>query len=134
MARFLAFALAALTLLAAAACGGGDETQPAPETVEGTVPAQTGGGDDDGGGGGDVEGDPEAGAEVFASAGCGSCHTLSDAGTSGSVGPNLDESSASYDQALAQIQNGGGGMPAYSGQLSEEEIVNVAAYVVTARG
>jgi mono/diheme cytochrome c family protein len=134
MARFLALALAALTLLAAAACGGGDETSPAPETVEGTVPAETGGGGDGGGGGGDVEGDPEAGAEVFASAGCGSCHTLSDAGTSGAVGPNLDDSSASYDQALAQIQNGGGGMPAYSGQLSEEEIMNVAAYVVTARG
>jgi mono/diheme cytochrome c family protein len=86
------------------------------------------------GGGGAVEGDPAAGKEVFASAGCGSCHTLSDAGTSGTVGPNLDESSVDYAAAVEQIANGGGGMQAYSGTLSEEEIANVAAYVVSARG
>lgn len=130
MARFAALALAVLTLLVAAACGGGDDDTASPETVEGTVPAETGGGDD----GGDVEGDPAAGKDVFASAGCGSCHVFADAGTSGTVGPNLDESSADYAAALAQIQNGGGGMPAFSGQLSDEEIMNVAAYVVTARG
>lgn len=134
MARFFALALAALTLLVAAACGGGEDDTASPEDVEGTVPAETGGGDTGGGGGGDVEGDPEAGKDVFASAGCGSCHVLADAGTSGNVGPNLDESSADYAAALAQIQDGGGGMPAFSGQLSEEEIQNVAAYVVTARG
>lgn len=133
MARLVALALAVLTLLVAAACGGGDDENASPETVEGTVPAETGGGDD-GGDGGDVEGDPAAGKDVFASAGCGSCHVFADAGTSGTVGPNLDESSADYAAALAQIQNGGGGMPAFSGQLSEEEIMNVAAYVVTARG
>jgi len=86
------------------------------------------------GGGGAVEGDLAAGKEVFASAGCGSCHTLSDAGTSGTVGPNLDESSVDYAAAVEQIANGGGGMQAYSGTLSEEEIANVAAYVVSARG
>jgi mono/diheme cytochrome c family protein len=133
MVRYVALALAALTLLVAAACGGGEESEPGPEDVEGTVPAETGGGGD-GSGGGDVEGDPEAGKEVFASAGCGSCHVLADAGATGTVGPNLDESSADYQAALTQIQNGGGGMPAFSGQLSDEEIQNVAAYVVTARG
>ncbi|HXV34208.1 MAG TPA: cytochrome c [Gaiellaceae bacterium] len=86
------------------------------------------------GGGGDVEGDPAAGAEVFASAGCGSCHTLADAGATGTVGPSLDDSSVDYAAAVDQIANGGGGMQAYSGTLSEEEIANVAAYVVTARG
>jgi mono/diheme cytochrome c family protein len=98
--------------------------------VIGTVPAEEGGGE----GGGEVEGDPAAGKEVFASAGCGSCHTLSDAGATGTVGPNLDESSADFAAAQDQIANGGGGMQAYSGTLSEEEIANVAAYVVSARG
>jgi mono/diheme cytochrome c family protein len=98
----------------------------------GEVP--TGSGDGDGGGGGDVEGDPDAGKDVFASAGCGSCHTLSDAGASGTVGPSLDDSSVDFAAAVDQITNGGGGMQAFSGTLSEEEINNVAAYVVTARG
>lgn len=31
------------------------------------------------------------GAQVFASAGCGSCHTLAAAGSTGEVGPNLNE-------------------------------------------
>jgi mono/diheme cytochrome c family protein len=97
--------------------------------VIGTVPAEEGGA-----GGGAAEGDPAAGKEAFASAGCGSCHTLSDAGTSGTVGPNLDDSSVDYAAAVTQITNGGGGMPAFSGQLSEEEIANVAAYVVSAQG
>ena len=34
---------------------------------------------------------PAAGEAVFASAGCGGCHTLEAAGSSGNVGPNLDE-------------------------------------------
>lgn len=37
------------------------------------------------------------GAQVFASAGCGSCHTLSAAGSTGTTGPNLDESLAPDD-------------------------------------
>lgn len=38
-----------------------------------------------------------SGAQVFASAGCGSCHTLSAAGSTGTTGPNLDESLAPDD-------------------------------------
>ena len=130
MARYLALLVAVLALVGAG-CGGGEESSPEPETVEGNVPAETGGNDGGGGGG---EGDAAAGKEVYASAGCGSCHTLSDAGTTGTVGPNLDESSADFAAAQQQISNGGGGMPAFSGQLSDEEIANVAAYVVEARG
>jgi mono/diheme cytochrome c family protein len=99
--------------------------------VIGTVPTETGGG---GGGGGDVEGDPAAGKDVYASAGCGSCHVLADAGSTGTIGPSLDDSSVDFNAAVEQITNGGGGMPPFSGELSEEEIANVAAYVVTARG
>ena len=115
----------------AAGCGGGEETSPAPETVEGTVPAETGGGEDGGGGGG--EGDAAAGADVYSSAGCGSCHVLADAGSTGTVGPNLDESSIDFQGAVEQIRAGGGGMPPFEGQLSDQEIADVAAYVTQSR-
>src|SRR5687768_6810923 len=64
-------------------------------------------------GGGDGDGDGTeggAGAKVFAEAGCGSCHTFSPAGSNGTVGPNLDETGTSFDRAVQQITNGGGGM------------------------
>jgi cytochrome c553 len=132
MARILVLAFAVLTLLVAGGCGGGDETSAEPETVEGTVPAETGGGDDGGGGDGG-EGDAAAGADVYSSAGCGSCHVFADAGSTGTIGPNLDESSADFEAAAEQIRNGGGGMPAFEGQLSEQEIADVAAYVTQSR-
>jgi mono/diheme cytochrome c family protein len=36
-------------------------------------------------------GDPSHGKQLFASAGCGGCHVLADAGTTGTTGPNLDD-------------------------------------------
>ncbi len=74
--------------------------------------------------------DPKA---IF-TASCGSCHTLSDAGTSGAVGPNLDESSIRLEGAVEQISNGGGGMPPFKGTLSDKEIRALARYVVKVRG
>jgi mono/diheme cytochrome c family protein len=130
MARLAALVLAVGALVLVAACGGSEETTPTPETVIGQVPTEEEGGS----GGGEAEGDAEAGKAVYASAGCGSCHTLSDAGSSGTIGPNLDDSAIDFAGAVEQITNGGGGMQAFSGTLSEEEIANVAAYVVTARG
>jgi mono/diheme cytochrome c family protein len=73
--------------------------------------------------------DPKA---IFA-ASCGSCHTLADAGTTGTVGPSLDESNVDVQAAAEQIANGGGGMPAFRGQLSDEQIRALAEYVVQAR-
>ena len=131
MARVVALVLALGALVLFPACGGSEETTPTPETVIGNVPTESGGG---GGGGGEAEGDPAAGKAIFASSGCGSCHTLADAGSTGNVGPNLDTSSVDFAAAVEQITNGGGAMPAFSGTLSEEEIANVAAYVVSARG
>ncbi len=138
----LAIALTFLVVLLAAACGGGEEMTATPETVEGTVPQENGEtgetgesgetGEDGGGGGG--EGDPQAGEEIFASAGCGGCHALEAAGASGTTGPNLDDSDASYDDAYEQIENGGGGMPAFKDQLSEKELADVTAFVVESRG
>lgn len=75
-------------------------------------------------------GDPAAGADIFAAQGCGSCHVLEAAGSTGTVGPNLDEAEVSFQAAVEQITNGGGGMPAYGGQITEAEIADVAAFVV----
>lgn len=81
------------------------------------------------------QGDPVAGEEVFLSTGgCGACHALADAGTSGSIGPNLDQTEPSYDKVVDRVTNGKGAMPAFSGRLSEQQIQDVAAYVSTAAG
>jgi mono/diheme cytochrome c family protein len=75
-------------------------------------------------------GDAALGKELFTGQGqCGSCHTLADAGTSGTTGPNLDDAKPALDAAMTQITNGGGGMPAFAQRLTEEQIQDVAAYV-----
>ncbi|HEX7289544.1 MAG TPA: cytochrome c, partial [Conexibacter sp.] len=99
-------------------------TRPYPNTVEGTTPSTT---TTRAGGGG--EGDAAAGKEVFASSGCGSCHTLADAGASGQVGPNLDDLRPDFATVRSQVENGGGGMPAFGGDLSSDEIDAVARFV-----
>ena len=76
------------------------------------------------------EGDAAAGEAVFAEAGCGGCHTLAAAGSSGAVGPNLDDSQPDYDLVVDRVTNGAGAMPAFADQLDETQIQNVAAYVV----
>jgi mono/diheme cytochrome c family protein len=81
-----------------------------------------------------ADADAAAGAKVFASAGCGSCHTLSAAKSSGQVGPNLDDAKLGYDTVLAKVTNGGGGMPSFGGQLSEQQIRDVAAFVADRAG
>lgn len=83
-------------------------------------------------GGGDGDGDENGGgpgAAVFAEAGCGSCHTYSPASSTGNVGPNLDDSDVSFDRAVQQITNGGGAMPAFKDELSEQEIEDVARFI-----
>jgi outer membrane protein assembly factor BamB len=74
-----------------------------------------------------------AGEEVFDGT-CSSCHTLAAAGTNGNVGPNLDELEPSDALVEHQVTNGGGGMPAFGGTLSAEEIKNVATFVSTWAG
>ena len=78
-------------------------------------------------------GDPVAGKEVFlGTAGCGGCHTLSDAGSTGTIGPDLDAVEPTYDKTVAQVTAGGGAMPAFGDKLSEQQIQDVAAYVSSA--
>ena len=67
---------------------------------------------------------------MFASAGCGGCHMLEAAGSSGSIGPNLDESQPDAALVVERVTNGMGAMPAFEGQLDEQQIQDVAAYVV----
>jgi mono/diheme cytochrome c family protein len=79
---------------------------------------------------GEAAGDPAAGEEVYASAGCGGCHTLEAAGSNGNVGPNLDESQPNAELVVDRVTNGAGAMPAFKDQLDEQQIQDVAAYVV----
>jgi cbb3-type cytochrome c oxidase subunit III len=85
--------------------------------------------------------DPEAKVALPAGAGgndpkllfesnCGSCHVLADAGTSGTIGPNLDQAKPALQKAVTQITNGGGGMPPFKGQLTEKQIRALAQYLV----
>ena len=123
----LALLLTALALVAAGCYEG--EVTATPETVEGTIPEET-----TGGGNADLPaleltGDAAAGEEVFASTGCGACHTLSAAGSSGTVGPNLDEAAPSYELAVERVTLGQGGMPKFGEQLEPQQIADVAAFV-----
>jgi mono/diheme cytochrome c family protein len=104
---------------------GGTESEPA-ETETGT------GGETQPGGA--AEGDAAAGEQVFASAGCASCHTLAAANASGTVGPNLDEAKPPASLVVERVTNGMGVMPSFKGQLSEQQIEDVAAYVSESAG
>ena len=156
MRRLPLIAVIAALAVGLAGCGYEGETTASPETVEGTTPTETtpttttettetettettdttetettettttettpAG-----------EGDPAAGKAIFTT-NCGGCHVLDDAGTSGSVGPNLDD--AQPDEALVvdRVTNGQGAMPPFAGVLTEQQIADVAAYVSTAAG
>jgi mono/diheme cytochrome c family protein len=137
--------------IAAAGCGGEEEASPTPETVTGTSTTTT------------TEttsttsetttteaqtsttstettpppsqGDPVAGKAVFTgSAGCTGCHTLADAGSSGTVGPNLDDAKPPFDLVVDRVTNGRGVMPPFKGTLTDKQIADVAAYVSSVAG
>jgi len=76
---------------------------------------------------------PTDGKTIF-TANCGSCHTLADAGTSGNVGPNLDEAKPPRAKVVMQVTNGGGGMPPFKGKLDDQQIAAVADYVSSVAG
>jgi sulfite dehydrogenase len=130
--RRLLVVVAALGLAALlAGCGSQGVTSPAPETVVGTLataapapatPAFK------------LKGDPTAGGKIFQSAGCVGCHTLKAANATGTVGPNLDQAKPDYRLATARVTLGKGAMPSFKGQLSDQEIANVASYVVKSSG
>ena len=86
-------------------------------------------------GGGGAAGGASAtdGMAIFAGT-CGSCHTLADAGTSGTIGPNLDDTKPNKNLAIERVTNGKGAMPAFKGQLSDAQIEAVADYVSMVAG
>ena len=65
---------------------------------------------------------------------CAGCHTLSAAGAQGRNAPNLDERKPSAATVERQVRNGGGGMPAFQGRLSDQQIKAVADYVARSAG
>jgi cbb3-type cytochrome c oxidase subunit III len=76
-----------------------------------------------GGGGGAADG-----KAIFTSS-CASCHTLAAAGTSGTIGPNLDDSQPDEALVTERVTNGMGVMPSFKGQLTEAQIAAVSKYV-----
>jgi cytochrome c6 len=76
---------------------------------------------------------PTDGKSIF-TANCGSCHTLADAGTSGKVGPNLDDAKPPKDLVVQRVTNGQGVMPSFKDSLDEQQIQAVADYVSSAAG
>jgi mono/diheme cytochrome c family protein len=116
--------------IAAAGCGGGETVEPLPETVEGDIPQQT-----------LPEGNAEAGAAVYERLNCGSCHTYEPAGTTGEIGPNLDETLQGQDAEFIRtaIVNPNGEvaegyqpnvMPGdYGQQLEDQELADLVAFL-----
>jgi mono/diheme cytochrome c family protein len=78
--------------------------------------------------------DVAAGMAVYASAGCGDCHTLDAAGSSGSVGPNLDDAKPDAAGVRAVVADGAGAMPSFSDELTGRQIADVAAFVSQSAG
>ena len=131
MRRAILIAFTSIAILAAAGCGSEGVTTPTPETVIGSVPQAA---QEPATPAFKLKGDPAAGKKTFESAGCSGCHTLSDANATGTVGPNLDQAKPDYRLATARVTNGKGVMPSFKGQLSDQQIADVASYVVTATG
>jgi mono/diheme cytochrome c family protein len=121
--------------LALAGCGGGESVSPTPDTVIGTIPE-----------GETIEpGNAEAGKAIFtdvAQPSCGNCHTYGPAGTTQTLGPNLDEALQGKDaQSIAeQILNPDSeiteGFPDnlmpedYSQKLSEKQLSDLVAFLL----
>jgi mono/diheme cytochrome c family protein len=129
------FAVMLVAVFQTAGGEGGGHGQAEPAESHGTTPSETSGGATTTGGATTgaapaPAGDPVKGKQVFASAGCVACHTLAAAGSTGNVGPNLDDAKPSFELVVDRVTHGKGAMPPFAGQLSDEEIRDVAAYVV----
>jgi len=70
------------------------------------------------------------GLEVYNNkAQCGTCHVLEAAGSTGNIGPNLDQLKPNLSQIIYAVKNGIGVMSSFEGILKKEEIEAVAYYV-----
>jgi mono/diheme cytochrome c family protein len=75
-----------------------------------------------------TSGDATAGKQVFAD-NCVSCHGAT--GHGGNGGPDLTSipDAKNMNRVVAQVTNGGGGMPAFKGVLTAKQITDVSTYV-----
>ena len=138
------FAILALSgALVVAGCGGGGSSSSESTAEEATPPAEEAPAEEPEEEGEETAGQERSGESSLAAEGktvftstCGSCHTLKEAGTSGEVGPNLDELEPDLATVEHQVVNGGGGMPAFGkeGLLNAKEVKAVATYVSSVAG
>jgi mono/diheme cytochrome c family protein len=113
----IAVSLIALVLLAA--CGGGNDN---------------GGGSSSSSSASGGSSNASAQGKTVFNTNCKGCHTLKDAGATGTVGPNLDDLQPDKATVVRQVNNGGGPMPAFKGKLSTAEINAVSTYVSSVAG
>ena len=94
----------------------------------------------------------KSGEQIFTAAGCAGCHTFGPAGSTGNIGPNLDElASAAGDrepgtsaedyirESLTQpdaflAEGFGNAMPSYEGRLTDEQIQAIVDYLLQTGG
>jgi len=119
--------LIVLGVLLLAGCGGEEVVSPT-GSVEGTLPKAE-------------AANPANGKTVFAGNGCGSCHTLKEAGAAGKIGPDLDEGLEDEDADFikesitdpnAEIADGyqPNVMPqTYDSQLTSQQLNDLVAYL-----
>ncbi|MDP8911055.1 MAG: c-type cytochrome [Actinomycetota bacterium] len=119
--------------------GGGGIAAPAPPAggggqggggTGGEAGGTTGGAAGGGGTGGATdEGEAVADGKSIFNTNCAACHVFTPAGAKGTVGPNLDQPKRPYDLVRSQVVNGGNGMPAFKGQLTDAQIDAVSKFV-----
>lgn len=79
----------------------------------------------------------EQGRKLFqtdAEPACAICHTLSDAGSKGKIGPVLDVLKPNEERVLNVLRNGKGGMPPFVDHLTVDQMKILARYVSTVTG
>ena len=103
--------LAVLLVIVASACGGGGDKSSESASPSTPKPQNA------------------AGAKVFADAGCGNCHTMAAAESTGNVGPSLDDVKPDQAKVVRQVTNGGVGMPSFRDKLTKQQIDDVAEFV-----
>lgn len=118
-----AVAIAGLTVLGIAVLvAAGYQAPWSPDTAVGPLPASVTQG---------LTPSQARGAQIFQSFSCHQCHAI--AGTGGEKGPNLTAvgSRLTRDELIIRISNGGGGMPAYAGNLTPDELDALADFLQT---
>jgi cytochrome c6 len=81
-----------------------------------------------------LPGNAAAGKQVFV-AFCGKCHTMAAAGSSGTLGPNLDQDRVNFAEVVSAIEEGVGGIQAeyVLRAVTFSQIYDVANFVVSSR-